>query len=105
MDSICDAVRREKADLGIIFDTDVDRAAIVDAEGNAINRNDLIALISSVILEEHPASVIVTDSITSAGLKTFIEDHLGGIHHRFQRGYKNVINEAFVAPIFLIIFW
>jgi phosphomannomutase len=94
MASICDAVSREKADLGIIFDTDVDRAAMVDAQGNAINRNDLIALISSVILEEHPGSVIVTDSITSAGLKGFIEEKLGGVHHRYQRGYKNVINES-----------
>lgn len=94
MDSICAAVLREKADLGIIFDTDVDRAALVDATGSAINRNDLIALIASVVLEEHPGSVIVTDSITSAGLKTFIEEALGGIHHRFRRGYKNVINES-----------
>ncbi|MEN8202302.1 MAG: phosphomannomutase/phosphoglucomutase [Bacteroidota bacterium] len=94
MDSICAAVVREKADLGIIFDTDVDRAAMVDAAGNAINRNDLIALISSVILEEHPGSVIVTDSITSAGLKWFIQEHLKGVHHRFQRGYKNVISES-----------
>lgn len=94
MASICEAVLREKADLGIIFDTDVDRAALVDSEGKALNRNVLIALISTVILEEHPGSVIVTDSITSAGLKWFIEDHLAGKHHRFQRGYKNVINES-----------
>ncbi len=94
MDSICAAVIREKADLGIIFDTDVDRAAVVDAKGNAVNRNDLIAMISSVILEEHPASVIVTDSITSSGLNWFISEKLGGVHHRFKRGYKNVINES-----------
>jgi len=94
MESICQAVIREKADLGIIFDTDVDRSAIVDSHGKAVNRNDLIALISSVILQEHPGSVIVTDSITSAGLKEFIEHDLKGIHHRFKRGYKNVINEA-----------
>jgi len=94
MESICSAVIREKADLGIIFDTDVDRAAVVDAEGNAVNRNDLIALISSLILEEHPGSVIVTDSITSSGLNWFITKHLKGVHHRFQRGYKNVINES-----------
>ncbi len=94
MSSICAAVIREKADLGIIFDTDVDRAALVNAAGLAINRNDLIALISSIVLEEHPGSTIVTDSITSAGLKWFIETKLGGVHHRFQRGYKNVINEA-----------
>ncbi len=94
MDSICSAVIREKAELGIIFDTDVDRAAVVDAEGNAVNRNDLIALISSLILEEHPGSVIVTDSITSSGLNWFITKHLKGVHHRFKRGYKNVINES-----------
>ena len=94
MASICDAVLRENADLGIIFDTDVDRSALVDAGGNAINRNDLIALISAVILQEHPGSVIVTDSITSEGLKWFIEEHLNGVHHRFKRGYKNVINES-----------
>jgi len=94
MASICEAVTREQADLGIIFDTDVDRAAVVDADGNAVNRNDLIAMISSVILEEHPGTVIVTDSITSAGLNWFITKHLKGVHHRFKRGYKNVINES-----------
>jgi phosphomannomutase len=46
------------------------------------------------VLEEHPGSTIVTDSVTSTGLKWWIEDRLGGIHHRFRRGYKNVINEA-----------
>jgi phosphomannomutase len=93
MQSICDAVIREKADLGVIFDTDVDRSAIVDAKGNPVNRNALIAMISAVILREHPGSTIVTDSITSEGLTRFIEE-LKGEHHRFQRGYKNVINES-----------
>ena len=94
MKSVCNAVKESKADLGIIFDTDVDRAAIVDSNGNPINRNHLIALISAVILSEHPGSIIVTDSITSEGLTKFIEEDLKGIHHRFKRGYKNVINEA-----------
>lgn len=94
MQSICEAVVREKADLGVIFDTDVDRSAIVDANGNPVNRNALIAMISAVVLSEHPASTIVTDSITSDGLTKFIEAELKGKHHRFQRGYKNVINES-----------
>jgi len=94
MQSICDSVIREKADLGVIFDTDVDRSAIVDSKGNPVNRNALIAMISAVILAEHPGSTIVTDSITSDGLTKFIQDHLKGKHHRFQRGYKNVINES-----------
>lgn len=93
MRAVCSAVRESGADLGIIFDTDVDRSAIVDRAGEPINRNSLIALISSVILREHPGSTIVTDSVTSDGLAEFIAAR-GGVHHRFKRGYKNVINEC-----------
>ncbi|MCU4174977.1 phosphoglucomutase [Carboxylicivirga sp. N1Y90] len=94
MASICAAVKNNSADLGIIFDTDVDRAAIVDAEGNPINRNELIALSAAIVNEEHPNSTMVTDSITSDGLAWFINEHIGAKHHRFKRGYKNVINES-----------
>lgn len=93
MDSLKSAVLANKADLGIIFDTDVDRAAVVSSNGVEINRNALIALLSAIILDEYPGTTIVTDSITSTGLTTFIEA-IGGKHHRFKRGYKNVINES-----------
>lgn len=94
MKFISDAVINSNADLGIIFDTDVDRAACVDCSGKEINRNRLIALASAIVLEKSPNSTIVTDSVTSDGLHDFIENQLGGKHHRFKRGYKNVINEA-----------
>ncbi|KAL2525842.1 phosphoglucosamine mutase family protein [Abeliophyllum distichum] len=94
MDAITRAVLDNKADLGIIFDTDVDRSAAVDSSGREFNRNRLIALMSAIVLEEHPGTTIVTDSVTSDGLTTFIEKKLGGRHHRFKRGYKNVIDEA-----------
>ena len=94
MESIQRAVIKNSADLGIIFDTDVDRAAVVDSEGNPINRNGLVALMAAIVLGEHPGTTVVTDSITSDGLQTFIEDKLNGKHHRFKRGYKNVINES-----------
>ena len=94
MEAICQAVIHNQADFGIIFDTDVDRVAAVDSQGNEINRNRMIALISAIVLQEHPGSTVVTDSITSDGLTLFIEQHLGGKHHRFKRGYKNVINES-----------
>ncbi|KAJ6767841.1 PHOSPHOHEXOSE MUTASE [Salix koriyanagi] len=94
MKAITQAVLENKADLGIIFDTDVDRSAAVDSTGHEFNRNRLIALMSAIVLEEHPGTTIVTDSVTSDGLTTFIEKKLGGKHHRFKRGYKNVIDEA-----------
>ena len=92
MQSVCAAVVKNKADFGIIFDTDVDRAGAVAANCEEINRNRLIALISAILLAERPG-VIVTDSVTSDGLAAFIKAH-GGIHRRFKRGYKNVINES-----------
>ena len=94
MASISDAVRDSGADLGVIFDTDVDRAGCDDPDGVEINRNRLVALAAAIVLENEPGSTIVTDSVTSSGLKDFIENTLGGKHHRFKRGYKNVINEA-----------
>lgn len=93
MQSVCAAVKAHHADFGIIFDTDVDRAGAVSSNGEEINRNRLIALISAILLEEQKGAYIVTDSVTSDGLGTFIHAH-GGVHQRFKRGYKNVINES-----------
>ena len=93
MKSITEAVNETGADLGIIFDTDVDRAGAVLSDGSELNRNRIIALLSAILLREHPGTTIVTDSITSTGLAKFIEEK-GGVHHRFKRGYRNVINES-----------
>ena len=93
MASISAAVLKHGADLGVIFDADCDRAAIVDHTGKEINRNRLIALISAILLEETPGATIVTDSVTSSGLADFIKEW-GGEHYRYKRGYRNVIDEA-----------
>ena len=93
MHSITEAVLENHADLGIIFDTDVDRAGAVLSDGSELNRNRIIAMLAAILLREHPGTTIVTDSITSTGLAKFIKEK-GGIHHRFKRGYRNVINES-----------
>ena len=93
MESITEAVRETKADLGIIFDTDVDRAGAVLSDGSELNRNRIIAMLAAILLREYPGTTIVTDSITSTGLAKFIAEK-GGVHHRFKRGYRNVINES-----------
>lgn len=93
MASILEAVRESKADFGIIFDTDVDRAGAVLSDGSELNRNRIIAMLAAILLREHPGTTIVTDSITSTGLAKFITAK-GGKHHRFKRGYRNVINES-----------
>lgn len=93
MQSIIAAVREAEADLGIIFDTDVDRVAFVGKSGKEISKNKLIALASTIALKDRSDGVIVTDSVTSDYLKKFIES-LGGTHFRYKRGYHNVISMA-----------
>ena len=87
MKSICDAVITNSADLGIIFDTDVDRAGCVGDDGVEINRNRLIALAAYIAMGGKKGMTVVTDSVTSAGLKDYIENTLGGKHYRYRRGY------------------
>lgn len=91
--SLSDAVLKHTADMGVIFDADCDRAAIVDQSGLAINRNRLIALVSAILLNQEPGLTIVTDSVTSSGLSKFIGEW-GGEHYRYKRGYRHVIDEA-----------
>ena len=63
--------------------------------GNFVNFNLSIKLIfafqngTSLV-----GGTIVTDSITSSGLKEFIENELNAKHYRYRRGYKNVIDKA-----------
>jgi phosphomannomutase len=99
-----------QADLGIMLDTDADRCGFVvprtvmqDAttgattnrfDYEALNRNRLIALLGVVFARSYPGSTVVTDSVTSEGLTTFLQGTLGLKHVRYLKGYANVINKA-----------
>ncbi|KAL0446765.1 UNVERIFIED_CONTAM: Phosphomannomutase/phosphoglucomutase [Sesamum latifolium] len=87
------AVLENNADLGIVFDTDVDRSGVVDKHGNPINGDKLIALMSAIVLKEHPNTTIVTDARTSMALTRFITDR-GGHHCLYRVGYRNVIDKG-----------
>ena len=93
MEAIKNAVLTNKADLGIIFDTDVDRMSAVLPNGEEVNRDAIIAMMTAIIAKDYPGGTIVTDSVTSDRLTRFIES-IGMKQHRFMRGYKNVINES-----------
>ncbi|XP_075657637.1 uncharacterized protein LOC142627642 [Castanea sativa] len=88
-----DAVLQNTADLGIVFDTDVDRSGVVDNKGNPINGDKLIALMSAIVLREHPETTIVTDARTSMALTRFIVNR-GGHHCLYRVGYRNVIDKG-----------
>ena len=94
MRAIQKAVIENNADLGLIFDTDVDRMSAVLADGTDVSRNALIAMMAAILAPDYPGSTIITDSVTSDGLHDFLEDELHLKHLRYMRGYKNVINEC-----------
>lgn len=94
IESACEMVKKSGADFGLIFDTDVDRMGCVSSSGEEINRNRLVALASVIALENNKGATVVTDSLTSDGLRKFIEQDLGGKQLRFKRGYKNVIDKS-----------
>ena len=93
LEAVTRAVLDNRADLGVIFNASGDRAAIVDQDGKPLSHNRLIALAAAMLLDAHPGATFVTDSVTSSGLSAFIAEW-GGIHYRFKRGYRNVIDEA-----------
>lgn len=94
MEAIQSAVLKNKADLGLIFDTDVDRMSAVFPDGTEVNRDAIIALVAAILAPDYPNSTIITDSVTSDRLTRFLQNELGLKHHCFKRGYKNVINEC-----------
>lgn len=94
MESARKMVLSSHSDFGVIFDTDVDRMGCVSSDGKEINRNRLVALASAIALQNNKGGTVVTDSLTSDGLREFIEKKLGGKQLRYKRGYKNVIDKA-----------
>ena len=94
MESIKSAVLKSNSDLGLIFDTDVDRMSAVLSDGTEVNRDAIIAMTAAILAPNYPHSTIVTDSVTSDRLTFFLEKILGLKHLRYMRGYKNVINKC-----------
>ena len=87
------AVTENEADLGLVLDADGTRVCVVDQDGRKLTGNRLIALMAAILLEEHPGATFVTDSVTSSGVARFITEW-GGVHYRYKRGHRNVIQEA-----------
>ena len=92
--SIRKAVLDNNADLGIIFDADVDRSSAVGPDGKLIAKDALIALAAAIAAEDYPGGTVVTDSVTSNALTDYLENDLGLKHFRYKRGYRNVIDKA-----------
>ena len=99
---ICES---SQADIGIMLDTDADRCGFVvprtiSKDGHTksnyepLHRNRLIALLGVIFSQTSSGCTVVTDSVTSEGLASFLQDNLGLNHVRYLKGYANVIGKA-----------
>jgi phosphomannomutase/phosphoglucomutase len=77
MDALSGRVKREKANVGIGIDGDGDRMGTVDEKGNIIWPDQIMILLSRLILAEEPGAKIVFDVKSTQALAEDIKAHGG----------------------------
>ena len=79
-------VIKEKADLGLGFDTDSDRFGVIDENGEIYENDKILILLAREILKKHPGSKVIYDVKSSYVLETEIKK-MGGIPQMMQTGH------------------
>ena len=87
LEDLCKAVKEEKADLGVSFDGDADRAAFVDERGRPVGSDLMTALVAGKLLERSPGSHIIYDLRSSRAVAEYITE-LGGKPVRERVGHS-----------------
>jgi len=82
-------VVEEKADLGIAYDGDADRAGFVDENGEIIPMDLVTGLIAKMVLEKNPGAKIFYDLRSSKSVKEYIEEN-GGVALECPVGHANI---------------
>ncbi len=80
-------VHEHKADLGIAFDGDSDRAAFIDENGEAIGSDLATALIAGALLDREPGKAVIYDLRSSRATGEYITEH-GGVPVRERVGHS-----------------
>jgi phosphomannomutase len=82
-----EAVRQNKADIGLAFDGDADRCFVVDEKGEIVSPSVLTALIATRELKREPGGTVIHNLITSRAVPEIIAEH-GGIPVRTRVGHS-----------------
>ncbi|MFA5124901.1 MAG: hypothetical protein WC473_03740 [Patescibacteria group bacterium] len=88
--SIIKEIKAEKADLGVIFDGDADRAIFIDERGKFVEPYYLNCLLAEIILDYKPKIEIIIDARLGLGLSELIRAK-GGRVMLHRAGYANII--------------
>ena len=74
---LSDLVVQQKADLGVSFDGDGDRAAFVDERGEPIGSDLITALIAGQMLRRESGGAVIHDIRSSRAVPEYIREHGG----------------------------
>ncbi|MBQ2843665.1 MAG: phosphoglucosamine mutase [Alistipes sp.] len=86
---ICEAVVKEKADLGVVVDPDVDRLAFIMENGVMFGEEYTLVAVSQYILKEFGAGATVSNLSSSRALRD-VTEALGGCYTAAAVGEVNV---------------
>ena len=89
LQALGDRVRSEKADLGILFDSDGDRLHTVTNEGQAVATDQLMMILGQDLLERNPGADVVYDLQCTRHFAPFIT-RCGGRAVISRSGHANV---------------
>ncbi|HBS41341.1 MAG TPA: phosphomannomutase/phosphoglucomutase [Oceanospirillales bacterium] len=84
---LCQTVRQFGADLGLAFDGDGDRVAVVDNQGNIVSPDHILMLLIEDILPRNPGRDVVFDVKSSRYLSSFIS-RIGGRPTLWKTGHS-----------------
>ena len=87
---ISEVIVREKADLGIVVDPDVDRLAFVSEDGSMFVEEYTLVAVADYILTKHPGGNTVSNLSSSRALRDVTERH-GGKYYASAVGEVNVV--------------
>lgn len=89
LSAICERVVKEKADLGIVVDPDVDRLAFIDENGKMFGEEYTLVAVADYLLGKQPGNT-VSNLSSSRALRDVTEKH-GGKYDASAVGEVNVV--------------
>ena len=87
---ICELVKKENADLGIVVDPDVDRLALIDEKGEMFGEEYTLVAVADYLLK-HKNGVAISNLSSSRALKDVAQNH-NSEYFASAVGEVNVVN-------------
>lgn len=99
-----DEVLESKADIGFTYDADGDRIGVVDEKGGIIWNDVLVALFAIGVLQDHPGSTIMFNTLCSKVVPETIESNGGKpfmwrTGHSFLKKKNQEVGAAFIGEL------